>query len=153
MTCFITFSTYGSHLPGDARGSYDHLREGSRKFIPPNPGLEAYRRELMEQEPFLLNAEQRAVVRDAMVEVCSFRGWELFALHIRSNHVHGVVEAAVEGSRIVNPWKACGTRALRRAGLVAAEREIWAHGASVHLRSTQHAVDGAVRYVLDGQGG
>ena len=152
MLYFITFSTYGSHLPGDARGSFDHVRQGSRKFIPPNRGLEAYRRKLMTQEPFALSPEDRRVVREAMLGACSFRGWQLLALHVRSNHVHGVVDATAAASMVVNGWKAYSTRALRRAGLVTEHRNVWGHGASVHGITTREGLQGAIRYVLEGQG-
>jgi hypothetical protein len=36
----LTFACYGSHLPGDARGSFDHVRRGEHCRLAPNPGLE-----------------------------------------------------------------------------------------------------------------
>lgn len=37
VTYFITFRCYGTHLPGDARGSFDHVRNGERRYTRPTP--------------------------------------------------------------------------------------------------------------------
>ena len=74
MTLFLTFSTYGTHLPGDIRGSFHHVRDGGRRYIFPNAGLEKYRAKLMPQPPCELSTPQeRIAVRSAIIEVCKFR--------------------------------------------------------------------------------
>jgi REP element-mobilizing transposase RayT len=150
---FVTFSCYGSHLPGDDRGSCDHVRNGHRRFIAPSPGLEQNRRRLMRQPPFLLSTPQtRAAVRQAIVEVCQVRGWFLHALHVRTSHVHGIVEAESSPSRVLNDWKAYATRALRGAGLIACDRMVWTAGGSARRIGSPEALTHARRYVLEGQG-
>ena len=90
----ITFSCYGTHLPGDATGSYDHVRKGDRRFIAPNQALEQYHRRKMRQPAYQLStADVRETVRDAIVEVCRFRQWNPCALHVRTTHVHALIEA------------------------------------------------------------
>ena len=79
-----TFTTYGTHLPGDARGSLN--RRGT--LIEVSPALETFASNLMPEEPFRLKrAEDRRAVRAAIVEVCRHRGWHLIALHVRPEHV------------------------------------------------------------------
>ncbi|HEY7333732.1 MAG TPA: hypothetical protein VH639_02535 [Bryobacteraceae bacterium] len=130
MVVLVTFSCYGSHVPGDRRGSFDHIRNGERRFVWPNAGLEQDRRGRMRGQPFLLSSPQsRALVRDAVLKVCEFRGWLLYALHVRTNHVHGIVEGD-EPRRVLNDWKAYATRVLRAAALAGADQPAWAHGGS-----------------------
>jgi REP element-mobilizing transposase RayT len=153
MVRLLTFSCYGSHLPGDARGSFDHVRQGERKFLPPNPALEQYRRAQMKHEGYLLStADARVVVRDAIVRVCRFRSWPLYALHVRRNHVHGVVDSESPADRVLHDWKAYATRALRTAGLAPIGGAVWAHGGNAHNLISQKALDAGIRYVIEGQG-
>src|SRR5579883_215662 len=71
MTYLITLTTYGTHLPGDARGSFDHIRQGVRRFLPIEPRLEQWSRAQMTHPPFRLESEQsRCAVLKAMTEVC-----------------------------------------------------------------------------------
>jgi len=144
----VTFTCYGSRLPGDDRGSFDHVRQGERRLLPPNPGLESYARRTMRQAGYLLTAcESRALVRDAIVNVCEFRGWVLYALHVRTNHVHGIADAAASPSRILNDWKAYATRSLGDPG-----RIHWTHGGSTRRILTPTGLTRAMHYVLHGQG-
>jgi len=133
MALLVTFSCYGSHLPGDDRGSFDHLRRGERRFILPNAALEDDCRRRMRQPPCVLaTSAARATERDAIAGVCKHRAWFLYALHVRANHVHGVVESDAP-RRVLNDWKAYATRSLRKAGLAGADQAVWTHGGSTRL--------------------
>ena len=153
MDFLITFSCYGSHLRGDARGSVDHIRAGEHRFLPPSQALEAYGRRIMRQSPYLLaTAEARTIVRDAIVEVCRFRLWHLHGLHVRTNHAHGIVRSDGSPSQIVNAWKAYSTRRLRACGMELRNRLIWAHGANVTRLNSREALLAALHYVIEKQG-
>ena len=102
----------------------------------------------MKQDEYLLaSPESRTIVRDAIVKVCKFRGWFLHALHVRTNHVHGIVDAEVAPSRIFNDWKAYSSRALNNPG-----RIHWSRGGSTRRIETPHGLNRAMHYVLYGQG-
>lgn len=149
----VTFTCYGSHLPGDPRGSFDHMRAGGRRFLPASRNLESYHRRRMRQpEHLLATPRARAIVRDAIVSVCLHRSWFLHALHVRTNHVHGIVDAGCLPSRIINDWKAYATRCLRMAGEATSTRILWTHGASARRIWTREALTRALDYVLNGQG-
>jgi hypothetical protein len=153
VALFLTFSTYGTHLPGDARGSYDHVRQSERRFLSSNPNLESCHRRRMKQDRFLLSmVESRTTVRNSIVTVCAFRGWFLYALHVRTDHVHAIVEAECAAGRVLNDWKAYATRSLRSAGLVASDRMIWAHGGHTVSIAQPERLRTAIRYVLEEQG-
>lgn len=88
----ITWTTYGTWLPGDARG-WRAKRLGNQ---PADPKLEAEAREKMKFDPVTLSAADRATVEAACREHCDHRGWRLHAVNARTNHVHVVV---VSGGR------------------------------------------------------
>lgn len=87
------------------------------------------------------------MVRDAIVNVCKFRGWFLYALHVRTNHVHGIVGAEVAPSKIFNDWKAYATRALNNPGGIH-----WTRGGSARRIQTPDSLSRAMQYVIQGQG-
>lgn len=148
MLYFLTFTCYGSHLPGDSRGSLDHVRQGESRFIAPNSGLEGHRRRSMRQDPYLLSTPHlRASVRDAIVKVCQHRSWTLYGLHVRTNHVHGIVDAETAPSRIFHDWKAYASRALRDP-----DRIHWAHGGNIRHIKTSEQLNSFMRYMLHNQG-
>jgi REP element-mobilizing transposase RayT len=152
VVSIVTFSCYGSHLPGDSRGSFDHVRRGERRLVFPSAGLEQDRRQRMRQPPYLLSTPHcRALVRDAIVMVCEFRTWFLYALHVRTNHVHGVVESDLP-RQVLSDWKAYATRSLRQNGPAGPEQPVWTHGGSTRRIASADAVKRAIRYVLEGQG-
>ena len=151
----ITFRCYGTWLHGDERGSVD--RGYFNKFGTPKikPDAEKVRRKanLMKHEAFILNAKQRAVVETAIREVCLIRGYILFALNIRTNHVHLVVSNSGQPERIMDSFKAYATKALRAAGLAGSEQKPWSrHGSTRYLWTDEH-IAAAVEYVVNGQGG
>src|SRR5262245_32623413 len=94
VTYLITFSCYGSKLHGNAFGSIDrnHNVPGGR-MADSNPQREMIERTLMRQEKYSLDRARRIVVLDAMRETCEHRNWALLAAHVRTNHVHAVIEA------------------------------------------------------------
>ncbi len=48
-------------------------------------------RDNMKEERVLLNESQRSVVEKTIAEVCDYRGYDLKAINVRSNHAHIVV--------------------------------------------------------------
>jgi REP element-mobilizing transposase RayT len=102
----------------------------------------------MRQADYLLSSrESRMLVCDAIVNVCKFCSWALYALHVRTNHIHGIVDASASPSRILNDWKAYATRSLGDPG-----RIHWTHGGSTRRILTPAGLTRAMHYVLDGQG-
>src|SRR4051794_5003485 len=96
LAYFITFSTYGTWLHGTDKGlgSVDrqHNVHGT-PFVEPDARRERDAAERMTEPPYILGESARRIVRDAIVDICTEKGWTLRALHVRSNHVHVVVSA------------------------------------------------------------
>jgi REP element-mobilizing transposase RayT len=148
----ITFACYGSHLHGQ-EGAVDstHNTFGA-PLADVDPDRAASEVDRMDQLPYLLDGERREVVLRAVRMVCSHRRWNLWAAHVRSNHVHVVIEAEVKPEKCLNDFKAYASRALNQAGLDGAGRKRWAHHGSTRWLWKDGDVQEAVRYVVFGQG-
>jgi len=109
-------------------------------------------RDLLDQEPFLLNAPSRSVVLAAIREVCLHRGWLLLAAHVRTSHVHIVVDAETKPERVMNAFKSYASRRLNEFGADRPDRKRWARHGSTRWLNDQEDIAAAVRYVVDGQG-
>jgi REP element-mobilizing transposase RayT len=153
LAYLITFRCYGSWLHGDPRGSY---RRNSRLLtgvsrIPPKLGLESAERQQLKHAPKRLDKKQRAIVDRAVRDVCKHRKYLMRAINVRTNHAHSVVSALSYPEPILDAFKSYSTRALRIAGLLAAEVKPWArHGSTIYLWK-ERDVERAVEYVLLGQ--
>lgn len=153
LAFLLTWTTYGAWLHGDPRGSIE--RGGTKslpKLIEPNEALYALRRSQMKHPPLLLDAPRRNAVQAAIEEHCKFKQWKLFGLAVRTNHVHVVVGATQQPSRILNALKAWATRRLRTDGVVDGEQSVWTEGGSKRWLWTPDDVESAVRYVDLNQG-
>ena len=153
LAYLITFRTYGTWLHGDERGSVDreHNVYGT-PMLAPDPRRERAARLRCRQQPVRLNADQRRIVQEALLEVIKRQNWSLHELNVRSNHVHAVVSAPEHPDRVANTLKAISTRRLREAGLIDAKIKPWSRGGSRKYLWTPEALEAACRYVLDGQG-
>lgn len=99
-----------------------------------------------------LDQIRREAVLKAIQEVCGHRGWHLLAAHVRSNHVHTVVESEAEPERVMLDFKAYASRRLNGMNLDEPQRKRWArHGSTRWLWKPQH-VSAAIAYVVDEQG-
>jgi hypothetical protein len=154
LAYLITFRCYGTWLHGDERGSYrrSHGVISGVSRIPPRPRLKEAEIKQLKQKPISLNTKQRAVVTNAVREVCIHRKYTLRAVNVRTNHAHAVVSAMCEPEPILDAFKSYATRALRRAGLLNGRIKPWArHGSTIYLWK-ERDVAKAIEYVLLGQG-
>jgi len=151
-TYLITFVCYGARLPGTV-GAVDRLHNvpGSRKPTP-DTARESEARERMTDAPYLLDAVRRKAVLAAVCEVCSHREWTLLASHVRTNHVHVVVEACQKPERVMNAFKCYASRALEQLRVDSPGRRRWARHGSTRYLWTKETVSAAVHYVICEQG-
>lgn len=178
LAYFLTWSTYGTWLPGDECGWIEyghgwHLPDSARK-------LEAGAR--MTEDACRLDNEQRQVVERQVAETCQLRGWDLHAVNCRSNHLHVVVTASPAPKIVRNQLKAWCTRRLkeleasrqqaRRRSLDTPSRSVsdtptrsvsegpihaairenwWAERGSQRFINDEDSLEAAILYVRDGQ--
>ncbi|HEV8040199.1 MAG TPA: transposase [Bryobacteraceae bacterium] len=153
MTYFLTITCYGAWIHGDESGSVDpkHNVPGHR-LVEPNSVRESSARERMAQGIYEMDGPRRRTVLESVREHCDFRKWVLLAVHVRTNHVHVVVDAQVAPEKVLNELKAYASRMLNLRGLDKSERRRWArHGSTRYLWSRED-VEAAVVYVADRQG-
>jgi REP element-mobilizing transposase RayT len=144
MTYLITFACYGCHLHGDSMGSVDpdHNKPGSRLVVA-NPRRNAWVRQRMDQPPYSMDQSRRQAVLASLTERCLDRKWSLLAAHVRTNHVHLVVEAEVRPERLMNDLKSFASRRLNELQFDGADRKRWA-------RAWEHALAVEARGCLRG---
>ncbi len=83
---------------------------------------------------------------------CLHRNWSLWAAHVRTNHVHAIVEADVAPESVMNAFKSYASRGLNRLEIDEPGRKRWArHGSTRWLWKDEDVLE-AVRYVVSGQG-
>ena len=155
MGFLITFRTRGTWLHGDPRGSTSrHHNIYATPKLKHEPRWLATNTSRSKAEPLVLSPRLRACVRRAIIETCSFRGWQLYALNIRTNHVHVVVWApGKKPEPVLNAFKANATRVMRERGQWSHEFSPWSDKGSNKYLWTLASRATAVNYVRDHQGG
>lgn len=154
LAYLITFRTYGTWLHGDPRGSTNRFRNkfGTR-FLPKEDSWLATNQSRLKGEPVLLNSEMRKCVENAIRETSRIRNWAIYAINVRTNHVHTVVAIGSKNPSVaLNAFKANATRELRSAGLIAADHGPWSERGSKRFLWNEKNIADAVDYVLNGQG-
>jgi transposase IS200 family protein len=145
MTYFITFACHGCRLHGTADGSVDrkHNLYGS-PLAKPNPERLAAELDLMDQSPYQMDEPRREAVLDAIICRCKQADWHPLAVHVRSNHVHIIVDARAQPEFVMTQLKSAASRRLNILRLDDPNRKRWArHGSTRRLfndESIQRAV-------------
>jgi REP element-mobilizing transposase RayT len=150
LAFFLTWTTYGTWLPGDERG---WVWKG-KAFQLPQPGKERAAMDRMTEAPCTLDEQQRRVVMETITEHCRLRDWQLFALNCRAKHVHVVVAADREPEEVRDQFKAWSTRKLKefeqsrnRVG----RKKWWTERGSERYVGDEESLEAVIRYVLDYQ--
>jgi len=148
LAYFISFRCYGTWLRGDERGWCPKTGEArTSTHAEWTPGLREHDRALLKHDPVRLSAEARTVVNAAILEVCGYRGWDLYEHAVNEEHVHAMLNAEDPPEKILVDLKAWATRRLRQAGLFAEGAGVWSvHGSTEYLW-TEASVERVRRYI------
>lgn len=149
----ITFTTYGTWLHGDARGSVDpaHNVPGT-PLVDEDPHRRNSDHRCLKHRCITLDAKRRSVVRGTIMEAAEYRGWTIHALNVRTNHVHIVVGADETPERVMTTVKSWATRRMREEGVLDPGSKAWTrHGSTRYLWKPEQ-LEAACRYVCEGQG-
>jgi REP element-mobilizing transposase RayT len=142
---FITWTTYGTWLPGDARG---WVRSGEPDIQAADPQKEIGARGKLLAEPVLLTTEQRSIVEQTIHDHCNHRKWKLHAVNARTNHVHVVVTADVTPEQVMGQFKAWCSRRLNAKWH---RKQWWTEHGSTRWLNDAESFGMAVDYVVDYQ--
>ena len=147
LAYFLTWTAYGTWLPGDERGGN---RKGEHDSLPWNMAREESAHGDLKEAPFLLTPADRTIVESTIGKHCEIRDWELHAVSVRSNHVHVVVTAPLtKPETTVAQFKAWCTRKLKPTY---PDRErFWTEGASTRWINDDTGMAKAIEYTLEAQ--
>ncbi len=155
----ITWTCYGTWLPGDARGHVSKvlLPEGGfqpKQNVPGTPVAtgDTTTREraqaLQKGETVWLTADQAFGTATALVEAARSRGWRILRASVMANHVHVVViDCPDDGPAVRRVLKGVSQAALSRAA--SQPKRWWTQGGSDRYKHGAEAVEAAVLYVAE----
>jgi REP element-mobilizing transposase RayT len=149
---FLTWTTYGSWLPGDERGWFD--RSGNRHAS--NPLVRRLATHRMREEQVVLSQTQRKDVERCIARLTTTWGWHLHAVQCRTEHVHVVVTTSGQSHRtalkLYKMW--CSRMLGSQQGLGAARPRVrwWTRGGSTRLVYDERGLENVVVYVRECQG-
>jgi len=145
LAYFLTWTTYGTWLPGDERGWVHH---GEGGILPGDPDRVARAEKLMASAPIRLSDQQRKTVSETIRQSCLAKGWEVHALSVLSNHVHIVVAGCDETpEKAMSFLKAWSSRKLNNVFPAGTGRRWWTrHGSTRYIKSDV-SLNKAIEYV------
>ena len=154
LAYLVTFRCRGTWLHGDERGSVDRFHNRYKSpYIEPNAAWHRHNTESLKSRSVTLNAVQRRSVEFAIQQTCSIRKWHLYAIQVRTNHVHTVVSIGeLKPERVLNAFKANATKQMRQDGVWDFHHTPWVKKGSKRYLWNERSVARAIDYVLNGQG-
>ena len=150
----LTWTTYGSWLHGDAKGSADRSGEHQHglPYIEEHEERNRFEESELRSDPIVLSTACRKLVELAISDHVEYRRWALHAINVRTNHVHVIVSCSCPPEKPLREFKAWATRRLREAELVGSDARVWTRHGSTRYLFNDDAVERAIRYVRDSQG-
>ena len=147
---FLTWTAYGSWLPGDPRGWVDHHGQ----FRGADGAVQAAAARRLAERPVTFTVGQRTAIEAAIRRHCDNRGWLLHAVQCRQEHVHVVVSAPEwSPDDVMQQLKSWCTRALNAAGRgVPFRKRWWTEGGSRRHVLDERDLEATVTYVKACQG-
>jgi REP element-mobilizing transposase RayT len=135
---FLTWTTYGTWLPGDERG-----------FV--SPKFEGDSPERRHNEPGRPYDQGRETLRRQFEESARHRGWRLLAGAIMANHVHLVVGVPgdPDPAALLRDFKSYASRALNRQHTRPVDGTWWTEQGSKRKISDWETLGVVLRYVRE----
>jgi REP element-mobilizing transposase RayT len=106
----------------------------------------------MKQSEYRLDESHRDIVLQTVQEVAMHRHWQLWAAHVRGNHLHAVVSAGCKPEKVMSDFKSWASRRLRESFSESPDRERWTEHGSTKYLWDEDALARAIEYVVNGQG-
>ena len=150
---FITFTTYGNWMHGDARESIDPKHN---QFLTPrikqNKNLQNNMREKMRGQIIILNELQRETVLKSIIHASNHYHWRLYAAHVRTNHIHILINAMEKPDRVTTKIKSFATRFLKTHHPEIPIQKLWARGKSARYVWDLAFLSIVHNYIIEEQG-
>lgn len=142
----ITWTTYGTWLPGDEREWIERGTTGIQSF---NAAAEDDASKRMFDDPVVLTPHQREIVAKTIDDHCHLRGWFIHVHNVRTNHVHVVVTASCEPEKPLDELKSWASRRLNTE--IGEKCRWWTYHGSTKYIWDETYLQNAIRYVRDAQ--
>ena len=124
-----------------------HNRFGE-EYLPADPSRNDAEQRSMDQPCYYLDEARRKIVLETIIDQARYRGWTLLAVHVRTTHVHVVLQAELPPERVMNILKSYASRALNQLGLDGTARRRWTrHGSTRYLWRDDDVIH-AIEYVV-----
>ena len=149
LAYFITFTTYGTWLHGDPRKSVMQ-KDGMPKIVEPNLSLHKQTLDKLKNQPVYFDIAQRRIVLDTIINHCRIKQRKLWAVHVRTNHVHLLLRSEGKVELVMEGIKSWATRNLRKAGHNIPK--VWTTGGSKKFVFTHEKLKEKIHYVIYEQG-
>jgi len=155
----ITWTCYGTWLPGDPRGYVSNTQVGEGKWIDKEnePGApyradDPYAIEQAQQRrrypEIRLDRDQAVTVAECLIEAAHSRQWRILRGAIMANHVHVVImNCPSDGPGVRRVLKGTTQAALSRRYRTV--RKWWTQGGSNRYLNGADSVEAAIMYVRD----
>ena len=155
----LSWTTYGSRLPGDARGFVGEFFDADGKVPRRNepgtlptsddPELAAAAQARMIGPTVWLTADQAAHLVEQFLVTATHRTWSLAAVAVMAGHVHVVVGLGgdPEPDTLLRDFKSYGSRRLNRLFGTPPSGTWWTQGGSRRVLAGDDSVRAAVAYV------
>lgn len=157
-TYLLTWTTYASWLPGDARGfvsrvpSVDGYVIHNRVGTPQDADMPCVRNAALDRlrgEKIVLSRSHARCCQDAFEEVAAGRAHVIHACAIMATHVHVVVRSETDvGEELLRRFKGVSSRRLSQAFGKPNAPSWWTRHGSRRLLTTPQSREGAVQYTL-----
>lgn len=136
----LTWTTYGSWLPGDERG---YVKDG--QILPANPQVLKASKKRQKSPAVKLNKPEIKLVQQAILAEAGRIGHKILALSVRSNHVHLVLSPHSESvEKTAGRYKSITTRALWKHSR---KGRIWTKGYDKRFCFSEKELAARVKYV------
>ncbi|MFA5292035.1 MAG: transposase [Phycisphaerae bacterium] len=136
----ITWTTYGTWLQGDNRR---YVKDG--KILPANEALLQANQKLQVQDTVKLSKPQQEIARDAITRQAELLKQQIYALAVKSNHIHIVAEYIPQPiAKIVAYYKSAARLALKTVGC---DGKVWTAGYDKRFCFDKETLERRIRYV------
>jgi REP element-mobilizing transposase RayT len=155
----ITWTCYGTWLPGDRRGFVSNIRRTDGKYeakhnIPgtpysaSHPATKIRAAELQAYPTMTLDRRTALVAATSLIAACDERQWHMLRAALMWNHVHVVVSNCPDnGPAARRVLKGVSQNSICQS--LDASRRIWTAGGSDRYLHGDRAIEAAVHYVAN----
>jgi len=158
-TWLLTWTTYGTWLPGDERGFIGQVkREDSRRkrrnrpgeeFDRSMPALQQASEKRLKGPPIWFSTRHAETVLNQLLKTAEHRHWLPLAIAVMNSHIHVVVRVLgdPDPEDLLRDFKSYASRELNKSFGRPKSKTWWTESGSKRKLPTPEAVIGGVRYV------